>query len=197
MVPLILPPWHPELGAAPPDGDLTWAYPWPAGERLAAYLAAGLGVEVDCRKLRVAELGCGRGRCGLTALALGAAAVRFCDVAVEPLAYVGRALLANGLEGGSTCQHAWGTPVPDGPYDLVLGADILYRPTFQRALLQSVVQSLAPAGRALLADPRSVLEPELKEIAVELGLHLRLERRPGPYTLVTATLVPESRLRTR
>ncbi len=183
MAPLFLPPWHPELGTPAPDGDLTWAYPWPAGERLAADLA--LVVSVD--GLRVAELGCGRGRCGLTAATLGARSVVFCDVAPEPLAYVERALLANGLANGSTCRHAWGTPVPGAPYDLLIGADILYRPLFHRALLLSIANSLTPGGLALLADPRSVLEAELADIAVDVGLHMHHESRPGPYTLVRLT----------
>lgn len=180
----ILPPWRPELAPASGDGDLTWAYPWPAGERLARDLAA----VVDPAGLRLAELGCGRGRCGLTALLLGAAHATFCDLAPEPLAYVRDALAANRLaERGSTAIHAWGDPVPGGPFDLIIGADILYRSAFHRALLTSVAGALAPGGRCLLADPRVKLEEDLPDIAAELGLRWRQERRPGDYTLVELT----------
>lgn len=178
----LLPPWRPELAPATGDGDLTWAYPWPAGERL----ARDLGAVIDPRGLRVAELGCGRGRCGLTALLLGAAHATFCDLAPEPLAYVREALAANQLESrGSTASHAWGDVVPGGPFDLLIGADILYRPAFHRALLTSIASALAPGGRALLADPRTGLEEDLPAIAAGLGLQWRPERRPGDYTLVT------------
>ena len=184
MTPLILPPWSPELGLAPHNGDLTWAYPWPAGERLSRDLAE----VVDCQGLRMAELGCGRGKTGLTALALGAARVTFCDIAREPLEYVQKALTANSFTTrGITCQHTWGEPIPGGPFAVILGADILYRPAFQAALLSSIAASLDPTGVALLADPRSELEPELVLLTAKLQLQLECIRRPGPYTLVRVT----------
>lgn len=178
----ILPPWRPILEPAHGDADLTWAYPWPAGERLAADLAS----VVDCRGLRIAELGCGRGRTGLTALLLGAAEVLFTDLAPEPLAYVNLALEANRLQSrGRTALHAWGAPLPDGPFDLLIGADILYRPAFHAALLQSIASSLGPLGRCLLADPRTELEPELPALAASCGLLWKPQRRTKQYTLVT------------
>ena len=183
----ILPPWRPELAPPAGDADLTWAYPWPAGERLARDLAQVL----DPRGLRVAELGCGRGRCGLTALLLGAAEVVFCDLAPEPLAYVQEALTANGVaDRGSTCLHHWGDPLPGAPYDLLIGADILYRPSFHRLLLTSLALALAEHGQVLLADPRTELEAELPQIATELGLTWQPQRRPGNYTLVMVTRTP-------
>ena len=185
----IMPEWRPVLEPATGDADLTWAYPWPAGERLAADLAA----VVDCRGLHVAEMGCGRGRTGLTALLLGAAEVVFADLAEAPLAYVSRALLANGISArGRTTRHAWGDPVTGGPFDLLIGADILYRPPFHAALLHSVASSLSPGGCCLLADPRSELEPELPEIAAACGLLWHSQRRALNYTLITLSW-PEQR----
>lgn len=179
-VPVILPVWRPELVEPVAEGDLTWAYPWPAGERLAADLAAVL----DCRAKRIAEIGCGRGRCGLTALALGAESVLLCDAAPEPLAYVEQALAANRFTQGSTCRHMWGEPLPAGHYDVIIGADILYRPALHRALLSTIASSLSRKGVALLADPRSELEAELPALAGALGLTWEVERRPGNYTLI-------------
>lgn len=179
-----MPPWRPLLEPAIGNADLTWAYPWPAGERLAADLAE----VVDCRGLHIAEIGCGRGRTGITALLLGATDVLFADLAPEPLNYVHAALAANYLtDRGQTAIHAWGDPVPDGPYDLLLGADILYRPAFHAALLRSVASSLRPDGRCLLSDPRTELEPELPVIAATYGLEWRQERRSNHYTLATVT----------
>ena len=178
----ILPPWRPVLEPARGDADLTWAYPWPAGERL----AADLGSVIDCRGLRIAELGCGRGLTGLTALMLGAAEVVFTDIAAEPLVYVVTALRANQMQNrGRTALHAWGEPLPGGLFDVLIGADILYRPTFHGALLRSISSSLAPLGRCLLADPRTELEPELPLLAAACGLHWRPQRRAHHYTLVT------------
>ena len=181
---LLLPSWNPILAPATGDADLTWAYPWPAGERLAQDLLALQDTIPLLLGGRIAELGCGRGRSGLTALMHGAGSVRFCDLAPEPLAYVEEALQLNRLsERGSVCRHTWGEAVPDGPYQVILGADILYRPSYQRALLTSIAYSLAPGGCALLADPRTTLEQELPIFAAELGLTWSITRRPGPYTL--------------
>ncbi len=178
---LILPEWRPLLGQAPTEGDLTWAYPWPAGERLAADLAS----VADCAGKRIAELGCGRGRTGLTALQLGAGEVIFCDLAEEPLGYVTEALAANHFtERGRTQRHAWGEPVAHAPFDLILGADILYRPAYHPALLRSIAASLAQNGKCLLADPRTELEPELPAQAAAQGLTWQCQRRPGEYTLI-------------
>jgi SAM-dependent methyltransferase len=185
---LILPPWRPTLDDPTGDVDLTWAYPWPAGERLAADLPQ-LGTWTDTV---VAELGCGRGRSGLTLLTLGAATCTFADLAPEPLAYVRAALTANHLDArGQTVIHAWGDPIPGGPFDLLIGADILYRPAFHARLMASIAASLAPGGRCLLADPRSDLEPELPGLAAEVGLTWQATRRPGPYTLVSLEFQPQ------
>jgi predicted nicotinamide N-methyase len=181
----LMPPWHPTLAPATGDADLTWAYPWPAGERLARDLQALRDTIPALHGGRIAELGCGRGRSGMTALVLGAASVRFCDLAPEPLTYVEHALRQNRLDDrGSVAQHAWGDVVPDGPYDVILGADILYRPAFQQALISSIAQSLTPDGWALLADPRTTVEHDLPILAAEHGLTWAASRRPGPYTLI-------------
>jgi SAM-dependent methyltransferase len=180
----LLPSWNPTLAPAIGDGDLTWAYPWPAGERLAQDLQSLQELIPVLRGGRIAELGCGRGRTGLTALIHGAGSVLFCDLAPEPLAYVEEALRLNHLqERGAVFRHAWGETLPHGLYDVIVGADILYRPAYQRALLISIAHSLAPAGWALLADPRTTLEPELPILAAEMGLTWTTTRRPGPYTL--------------
>ena len=184
---VILPPWCPILDDPTGDLDLTWAYPWPAGERLAADLPQ-LGIWTATN---IAELGCGRGHSGLTVLTLGATSCTFADLAPEPLAYVRAALTANQLqERGRTVIHAWGDPVPGGPFSCIIGADILYRPAFHARLLASIAASLAPGGRCLLADPRSDLEPELPGIAASLGLTWQTDRRPGPYTLISLEFQP-------
>ena len=177
-----MPLWRPFLQPARGDADLTWAYPWPAGERLAADMAT----IVDCRGLRIAELGCGRGRTGLTALLLNAAEVLFADIAEEPLAYVTAAMATNHVSNrGRTALHAWGDPLPNAPYDLLIGADILYRPAFHAALLKSIACSLEPFGRCLLADPRTELEPDLPALAAACGLQWSEQRRARDYTLIT------------
>ncbi len=161
-----------------PDADPTWRYPWPAGTRLAGDVA----LLTEFRGRRCCELGCGRGAVGRAALAAGAAEVLFLDISPEPLA-----LLADELGHDPrvrTARHAWGDPVPDGPYDLVLGGDILYRPPYFRRLIHSVGLALDGGSTALLADPRTTLEPELFDAIAAEGLTATQERREAGYTLL-------------
>ncbi len=181
--------WDRALAAAAADGDQrpTWAYAWPAGDRLAQDLAQ----LIDCRGLRVADLGCGRGHGGLAALCAGCARALFADASPHPLGWVDAVLLANGMEHrAETRLHRWGTPLPLGGWDLIYGGDILYRPECFAALLDTLADSLAPTGRALLADPRLELEPDLMQLAAARGLEWHTTRQATGYTLVRVRLRP-------
>jgi predicted nicotinamide N-methyase len=171
---LIMPSFQPP---ASDDTDGTWAYAWPAGERLLAEFDAVVGLLAG---RRVIDLGCGRGRLGLAALARGAQ-VAFADGSAAALAQV-RAALPMDAD-ARILLHRWGEPLPAA--DLLLGGDILYR----SALFPDLIASVASAGcPALLADPRTSLESELPELAAMHGMHWSSERRPGGYTL--ARLAP-------
>jgi predicted nicotinamide N-methyase len=161
--------------AADPCGaDLTWAYAWPAGERMAGELAA----VVQCAGQRIVDLGCGRGHLGLAALHHGAAEVTFCDGSPRPLAWLDAVLTANHLAGrGRSCRHAWGDPIPGGPVPLILGGDILYRPALFPALLATIAASLTVDGEALLSDPSTTTDPALLTASAGAGLRLTHERR--------------------
>ncbi len=162
------------------DRDPTWRYPWPAGRRLAEDLPHLL----DWTGLRICELGCGQGIVGRAALTAGAASVTFTDISQEPLDHLTTLL---GQDPRVQClAYAWGEPLPGGPYDLMVGGDILYRPAFFDRLANSIGQGLASGGFALLADPRTELEPELTTLLTAEGLTVTIERRPGPYTLLRA-----------
>ena len=157
--------------------DQTGVYAWPAGDRLARDLLQ----LVDCTGLRVLDLGCGRGHLGLSALRLGAERVTFCDG--HPLVCAGlrRVLEANRLT-AAVHEHRWGTPPPGGPFDLILGGDILYRATLFPALLDSVAAAIGD-GQVLLSDPRLRLEADLPRLAAERHLTWQQERQ-ADYSLV-------------
>jgi predicted nicotinamide N-methyase len=176
----------PVLDGTATDEDLTWAYPWPGGLRL----SAGLDGVVDCRGLRVADLGCGRGHLGFTALTQGAVTVVFADASRTALDFVDAVATANGMEPRMTCApHTWGDVIPGAPFDLILGGDILYRPAFFGRLLASIADSLAPAGHALLSDPRVALDEELPALAAGAGLSWRILRQEAGWgTVVRADL---------
>ena len=72
---VIAPAEGPQRLLATDDEDVTCLYQWPVGATLAARLAE----LVPCQGRRVADLGCGLGSLGLSALALGAREVLFAD----------------------------------------------------------------------------------------------------------------------
>ncbi|MCK6490628.1 MAG: protein N-lysine methyltransferase family protein [Planctomycetes bacterium] len=178
-MPWLLPPdprFLPDDAADPAGADLTWAYDWPAGRGLARDLAA----LADCRGRRVADLGCGRGGLGAAALQAGAAAVAFCDGSARALAYVAEAVRLNQAGDRARCHiHRWGEPLPDGPWDLILGGDLLYRPAVVPALLASIAASLAAEGCALLSDMRHQADDEIEASAGQQGLTTRWQQADG------------------
>lgn len=156
------------------DGDGTWRYAWPGGERLIGALDGC----VDPAGLRVIDLGCGRGRLGGWALSRGAAAVVFADGSAAALAALDTADAR-----ASTLLHRWGEPLP--ACELLLGGDILYRAELHAALLDSVASAIGWGGTAFLSDPRRAIEPELARIAAARGLAWHLRPTSGG-TLVQA-----------
>lgn len=167
------------IDSVPSPADATASYAWPAGRRLANDLAV---LAVVAGK-QVLDLGCGTGVCGLAALHLGAAPVTFADADATALA---------GLAGHATIVHTWGIPVPGGPWPVILGGDLLYRPQFFGALLTTIAGSLTHDGLALLSDPRSQLEPGLPVLARQHGLSWVQERR-ADYTLVSVARLDAQR----
>ncbi len=164
----------------PEDDDATWAYAWPAGQKLADELPA----LVDCRDRAVADLGCGRGHCGLAALMHGAARVLFADGNPAAVARIAAVLAERDEHRGAATLHHWGDPLPGAPFDVLCGGDILYRPTHFAALIDTLATSLAPDGMCFLSDPRFQLDDELPLLASRRRLSWSTERRASGYTLV-------------
>ncbi len=175
--------WDAALAAAAQAGDQrpTWAYTWPAGQRLASVLPS----LVTLTGRRVVDLGCGKGLLGLWALEHGAT-VLFADASPHPLAWIEALLAANPQHAprARTAIHRWGAVLPGGPWELILGGDILYRPECHAALMTTIAISLHPHGQALLADPRSGLEEDLPHLAAAAGLTMHSQRHAAGFTLL-------------
>ena len=147
--------WQPgEAADLPDDGPVEWApvapywaVVWRSGVALARALA--------CTPLagrRVVELGCGLAAPSIAAARAGAI-VLATDESAEALALAERNAHANGAR-IETARVDWadaGRLVEQGPFDLVLAADVLYERAHVAALL-SLLPRLAP--EAWLADPR-------------------------------------------
>jgi predicted nicotinamide N-methyase len=133
-----------------------WAELWPSGVALARLVA-----QRDVAGLRVLELGCGLGLPSLAA-AQGGADVLATDWAEDAIA-----LLQDNAERNGVTLRAelvrWDEPAPlrrEAPFDLVLGADLLYE-SRNAAQLAALLPRLG--GETLLAEPgrphaRSFLE---------------------------------------
>lgn len=97
------------------------------------------------------ELGCGLGLPGLMAACCGAQ-VTFVDHVPTALRFVGASAAANGLSPPTLVAADFTTPVLRQRFDLVLAAEILYDRAAFGATARAVARSLAPGGRALIAD---------------------------------------------
>ena len=152
-----------------------WAEPWPSGLALAEAVAAR-----DLRGLRVLELGCGLGLPSLVA-ALGGAGVLATDWAADAVALLRENAVRNGIE-LRVERVRWDEPeplVPEAPWDLVLGSDLLYESRNAEQLAALLPQL---GGEVLLAEPgrphaRSFLE---RFEAEDLGGRVYRLRRPLP-----------------
>jgi predicted nicotinamide N-methyase len=128
-----------------------WARPWPAGTALAQALAG----DPPHAGARVLELGCGLAAPSIVAARAGAN-VLATDGATDAVAYAAHSLALNQTT-GEVAHAAWadhGDVLAErGPFDLVLGADILYTPVGADLLVRLLPRLLAPWGEVRLADP--------------------------------------------
>lgn len=153
-----------------------WAELWPSGVALARAVAG-----LDVAGLRVLELGCGLGLPSLAA-ALGGADVLATDWATEAVELLRRNAERNGARLRAE-RVRWDEPEPllrEAPFDLVLGADLLY----EERNADQLAALLPRLGReALLAEPGRPYAPALLERfrAEEVGERVyRLVSEPPP-----------------
>jgi predicted nicotinamide N-methyase len=129
--------------AAAARGDAPyWAELWPCARSLALHLAS-----LDLAGLRVLELGCGLALPSLVAALRGADVVAS-DVsadALERVAESGRRTLGRRLETLRADLHAPAALIGRAPFDLVIGADLLYDRTLADAMA-ALIPQIAPAA---------------------------------------------------
>jgi predicted nicotinamide N-methyase len=128
-----------------------WARPWPSGIALAAELSD----DPPAPGTRVLELGCGLAAPSIVAARAGAN-VLASDGVSDAVVFAAHSLALNEAE--AEVAHAdWDEQgeqlVARGPFDLVLGADVLYMPRNAELLIRLLPQLLAPWGEVRLADP--------------------------------------------
>jgi predicted nicotinamide N-methyase len=140
-----------ERGAEPPY----WVEIWPSSvavSRCLVRMAVDLGNSL--RGKRVLDLGCGLGVPGVTAASVGAT-VSFADMQADALAFA--AWNARRLHPDSTkpvCHRIdWSQDVVPGKFEILVLADVSYRPVHHGPLLRHVESCLAEGGLVLHADP--------------------------------------------
>ena len=155
-----------------------WAEVWPSARVLAGAL---LAEPLEGR--RVLELGAGLGVPSIVAALRGASAVAT-DWYEEALAFC-RANVARAGVPVDTLLVDWFDPPAEllagQPFDLVIGADVLYEPRHAAPLAELVRRLVAPHGTAWIADPRRPdAAPFLRRMA-EAGWSVDTEevRNPG------------------
>lgn len=128
-----------------------WAELWPSAIVLAERISE---IELDGR--RVLELGCGLGLPSLVAARAGADVIAT-DWYREALDFAKRNARTADVK-VAVALLDWFSPagkaVEGAPYDLVIGADLLYEDRNGRALGELLPRLVAPGGRVLISDPR-------------------------------------------
>jgi predicted nicotinamide N-methyase len=126
-----------------------WAELWPSGVALAKRIAARA-----LRGARTLELGCGLALPSMAAVLAGGR-VLATDWSPEATRLAAENARRNAIElEVLTC--AWERPEPllaAGPWDLVLGADLLYERRNADALLELLPRVAGPATEIVIADP--------------------------------------------
>jgi predicted nicotinamide N-methyase len=128
-----------------------WARLWPSGFSLAVELAKN----PPAPGMRVLELGCGLGLPSVVAARAGAE-VLATDGSEDAVAFTAHNLALNELEGRAAradWQAHGGALIEEGPFDLVLAADVLYTIANKDAALELLPRLVAADGEIRLADP--------------------------------------------
>jgi predicted nicotinamide N-methyase len=147
-----------------------WAYLWPGALLLAETV---LREPWSAAQRRVLEIGCGLGMAGLAALAAGLQ-VTFSDYTAAALAAAAHNARLNGFTRFETRRIDWREP-PHEPFDVVLGADVLYEARCASQVLGLLERTLGPAGLALLSDPGRPTAERFPEQAARAGFEVATE----------------------
>jgi SAM-dependent methyltransferase len=155
---------------------------WPSAESLVAEVLAG--PRLDGR--RVLDLGCGLGACGFAAVRRGGH-VTFFDWETRALELVAASAQAQGLPASTfdLVVGDWRDPPRFGPFDLILGADVLYERRNAPAVAAFLVRHLRPGAEGWITDQGRPQAQEFPALARAEGLELSSSEilPPQPHRL--------------
>ena len=134
-----------------------WAELWPAARFLCRYVLEKFS---DGPKLRVLEIGAGLGSVGMTLASMGHE-VTMTDFAPDALDILRIHVRENGLDAKVEKLDFFADDVlAEAPYNLIVGADILFEDRFCQPVLDTAVRHMKKGGLCLISDPnRQTAEP--------------------------------------
>lgn len=149
-----------------------WAHLWTGALTLARYLEE----RVECRDVRVLDLGCGLGLTGIIA-ALKGGHVTFADKEQDAVAFATANAQLNACPPFEARILDFTNDASAERFSLILGAEILYdRPTFP-ALVDFLARRLASSGQAIFADAKRTNTEEFYALLSRAGLGWTREDR--------------------
>lgn len=146
-----------------------FAMVWPSADALVARVLAGPRLDGQ----HVLDLGCGLGACGFAA-ALRGARVTFFDWEPRAIEIVRASAGRQAVQAGPF-EYAvgdWRQPPLFGPFDLILGADVLYERRNAEPVATFLARHLKPGAEAWIADPGRPQAGPFPALAEREGLTL-------------------------
>lgn len=125
-----------------------WADVWPASVAVARWLMR----RTDLSGRTVLDLGCGLGVPG-TAAGRAGAAVTFADREADALAFACFNAEKAGAARPTACVLDWHQETIAGVFDVIVLADVTYRPVHHQPVLRQLRAALAPHGVCVHAEP--------------------------------------------
>lgn len=150
-----------------PSGFPFWVRLWESAIVLARYLAG----QQYAAGTKLLELGAGMGAPGLAAAAAGCS-VTLTDYEERILDFERLSAAASRLENVRFSILDWKNPPPMERYDIIVGAEILFREEFFEPLLKVIGMALKPRGILYLAHDvrRQSLMPFLRKAETEYAI---------------------------
>lgn len=155
-----------------------FAMVWASADSLVARVLAGPRLD----GLHILDLGCGLGACGFAAASQGAR-VTFFDWEPRALEIVQASAARQPVPPADFAFVVgdWRTPPPMGPFDLILGADVLYEQRNAPAVAAFLACHLKPGAEAWIGDPGRPQAGPFPALAEAHGLQLlSSETTPRP-----------------
>jgi predicted nicotinamide N-methyase len=154
-----------------------WADIWSSSVELARWCLE----EADLRGKHILEIGCGLGLAGIAAARAGAW-VTLSDYDPDALAFAEFNVATNlsPTQASRVCLLSldWRDLPSLQPFDMIIGADVVYERSSFAALMEVLRKLLKPSGHALFTEPDRTIGADFFAMIVEHGFRISTTARP-------------------